>query len=59
MVSGKARNKLKPWYRWRWSSEGDLHGIESRMSENIMKGSYGEMRIDYPDTDEYYSWMGL
>ena len=40
--------------------EGDLvkeilHGIESMMSENIMKGSYGEMRMDDPDTDEYYS----
>ena len=39
--------------------EGDLvkeilHRMESRMSENIMKGNYGETIKDDPDTDEYY-----
>ena len=31
-----------------------LHGIESGISENIMKGNYGAMRTDDPDTNGYY-----
>ena len=31
-----------------------LHGIDSRMSEKIMKGNYGEMRTDDHNTDGYY-----
>ena len=31
-----------------------LHGIESGISENIMKGNYGAMRTDDPDTNRYY-----
>jgi len=39
--------------------EGDLakdilHGIQNRMSTKIMKGNYGAMRTDDPDTDGYY-----
>ena len=32
-----------------------LHGIESRILEKIMKGNYGVMITDNPDTDEYYT----
>ena len=31
-----------------------LYGIESRMSDKIMRGDYGEMRMDDPDIDGYY-----
>ena len=31
-----------------------LHGIQNRMSTKIMKGNYGAMRTDDPDTDGYY-----
>ena len=31
-----------------------LYGKESRMSEKIMKGNYGVMRINDSDTDGYY-----
>ena len=31
-----------------------LHGIESRMSEKIMRSNCGEMRTDDPATDGYY-----
>ena len=40
--------------------EGDLlakeilHGIDSRMSEKIIKGNYGEMRTEDHNTDGYY-----
>ena len=39
--------------------EGDLakdilHRIVSRMSEKIMKGNYGTIRMDNPDTEGYY-----
>ena len=30
-----------------------LHGIESRMSNKILKGNYRTMRTDDPDNDEY------
>ena len=32
-----------------------LHGIESRMSEKIVKGKYGTMRTDDPAIDWYYT----
>ena len=31
-----------------------LHEKESRMSEKIMKGNYGVIRMNDPDTDGYY-----
>ena len=31
-----------------------LHGIESIMSEKIMKSNYGAMRTDHSATDRYY-----
>ena len=31
-----------------------LHGIESRIPENIMKGNYGAIKMDDPDIDKYH-----